>query len=242
MRILFPLFHDRINGNALLQNGITTVFDIEEDSLDHAFAVSKILSIEGRILGLQHFGDGQRGFSRDVEVEDPLDQFGFFGDNFRFAVLTLAVSEHLFVLERDLSFLEVLAFAPCDILTDAFGFGLGKARIDNQVQFRVAFQRVDVLFFEQDADAARFEHSHIVQAFDGISCESGDRFGYDIVNLSGKAVLDHLFESRSLFCQRPRDTFVGVDVNETPILPRRDHVGIYFFLCFVTGQLFFRIG
>ena len=98
MRILFPLFHDWINGNALLQDGITTVFDIEEDSLDHAFAISKILSIEGWILGLQHFGDGQRGFSRNVEVEDPFDQFGFFGDNFRFAVLALAVSEHLFVL------------------------------------------------------------------------------------------------------------------------------------------------
>ena len=119
---------------------------------------------------------------------------------------------------------------------------MGEACIDDQVQFRVAFQRVDVLFLEQDADAAGFEHSHIVQAFDGISCESGDRFGYDIVNLSGKAVLDHLFESRTLFCQRSRDAFVGVDVNETPILPRRYHVGIYFFLCFVTGQLFFRIG
>ena len=57
-----------------------------------------MFSIEGRILGLQHFGDGQRGFSRNVEVEDPFDQFGFFGDNFRFAVLALAVSEHLFVL------------------------------------------------------------------------------------------------------------------------------------------------
>ena len=97
-RILFPLFHDWINGNALLQNGIAAVFDIEEDSLDHAFAVSKVLSLEGRILGLQNFGDGQRGFSRDVEVEDPFDQFGFFGDNFRFAVLAFAVSEHLFVL------------------------------------------------------------------------------------------------------------------------------------------------
>ena len=113
-----------------------------------------MFSLEGRILGLQNFGDGQRGFSRNVEVEDPFDQSGFFGDNFRFAVLALAVSEHLFVLERDLSFLEVFAFAPCDILTDAFGFGLGEACIDNQVQLRVAFQRVDVLFFEQDADAA----------------------------------------------------------------------------------------
>ena len=97
-RILFPLFHNRINGNALLQNGIAAVFDIEENSLDHALAVSKVLSIKGRILGLQHFRDGQRGFSRNVEVEDPFDQFGFFGDNFRFAVLALAVSEHLFVL------------------------------------------------------------------------------------------------------------------------------------------------
>ena len=97
-RILFPLFHDRINGNALLKDSITAVFDIEEDSLDHAFAVSKMFSLEGWILGLQHFGDGQRGFSRNVEVEDPFDQFGFFGDNFRFAVLALAVSEHFFVL------------------------------------------------------------------------------------------------------------------------------------------------
>ena len=42
------------------------------------------------------------------------------------------------------------------MLADTLGFRLRETRINDKVQFTLVFQRVNVLFFKEDANALRF--------------------------------------------------------------------------------------
>ena len=151
-----------------------------------------------------------------VHGVDAFHDFGFLGDDYRLSIFSLFVTQQFLEHEDGLAVLEVFSVTPCDVLADALGFGLGEACIYDEVQFAVAFQRIDVLFLKEYPDSSGSQQADVVQTVHRVSGETGDGFRYDIVDLSGEAGLDHVIELRALICACSRDTFVSVQAGEFP--------------------------
>ena len=114
---------------------------------------------------------------------------------------------------------------------------MGEACVDDEVQFAVAFQRIDVLLLEEDSDSSCSQHADIVQAVHRVSGEAGDGFRNDIVDLSLKAGLDHFIELWTLVCTGSRDSFIGIQTGELPLGVPGDHVRVELLLIHIGREL-----
>ena len=143
------------------------------------------------VFCLEYFRYFDNRLSAEEHLEYMFYYLCFFGDNLGLSIDTSFVSEELLIHESDFAFFKVLSERPCDVLTDILGFALCKACVDNEVELAVAFECVDVLFFEEHTDSHGFEHSHVFKAVDRVSCESGYRFRDDVIDFAFLAVFDH---------------------------------------------------
>lgn len=196
--VLLPLLFDAVDGDGFLQDSISAVPFVGEHIHDHALAEADSLAGDIVVLSLHHLGDLVHSLSGQVEVKDAFHDSRFARYDLRLAVSALFIAEEPLVHEYWGSFLELLADAPCDILADALGLGLCEARIDDQIQFAIRLEGIDLLLFEVDADSFGLEHSGIVEAVHRISGKSGYGLSNDVIDLSGQTVVDHLIELRPL--------------------------------------------
>ena len=105
---------------------------------------------------MQRLRDHLDRLTGEEHLVDPLHDGCFFRHDFRLLIFAFSVAEEIFVLKAYFSLLELLSIRPCDMLADALGFRLRETRINDKVQFTLVFQRVNVLFFKEDANALRF--------------------------------------------------------------------------------------
>ena len=155
--IYFSLFGDWIDGYRLLEDGISAVFLVLQHTDNHRFAEVQFLLGDYDILALEYLRYFIGRLSREVHIEDSLHDDRFLGNDLRVAIFTFFVAEGTAVHKGNLAVLEFLSLCPCDILTDTLGFGLCETCVYNEVQFAIAFQRIDVLFLEVDTHADLLE-------------------------------------------------------------------------------------
>lgn len=71
------------------------------------------------------------------------------------------------------------------------------------------------LFLEVHVHIVFFQHPSVLQAVEGVSCEAGNGFGYDHVDLTLLAVAHELVEVISLLDACSGDTFIGCCTERT---------------------------
>lgn len=127
------------------------------------------------------------------------------------------------------------------MLADALGFGLRKTRVNDKIQFTVAFQRVNVLFLKENPNALRFQRAYIFQTLYRVSGEAGDGFCDDIVDLSVLAVADHALKFRAFVRPCAGDALIGIKAGKLPLFPGGDHFCINAHLVLIGCKLFFGV-
>lgn len=75
---------------------------------------------------------------------------------------------------------------------------------------------VSMLTLKLNADPQVFKLTDVVQSVNGITCEAGDGFHIDEVNLPGATVCNHTHEIRPLFCSGAGDAGICIDAIELP--------------------------
>jgi hypothetical protein len=75
------------------------------------------------------------------------------------------------------------------------------------------------------------------KAVDRVSGESADRLGDNQVDFPCQCIIDHGSEADSLFRSCSGDSFIGVDLDEFPIVSGLDVFGVVVDLSFVAGEL-----
>ena len=239
--VLLPLLFDAVNGDGFLQNHISAVSLVGEHIHDHALAKADGFAGNIIVLSLHHLGDFVHGFSSQIEIEDAFHDGRFTRYDLRLTVSTLFIAKEPLVYEHWCSFLELLANAPSNVLTDAFGFGLCEASIDDQIQLAVCLECVDLLLLKVDADAFGLEHSDIVKAVHRISGKSGYGLSNDVIDLSGQTIVDHFVELGTLVGSCAGFTLVSEETCKAPVFAAGDHLGVHLLLVGVGDELFFAV-
>ena len=206
----FPDLGDAVDRDRFLKDQVAGVLLVFQDADDHRPVKAKVLSFKAVIPFLHDLGDLCNCFTRQEQSEDFFDDLCFFRYDLRLSVASASVSEQVLVADGAFSVFEFLSECPCNVFAHALRFGLSKAGVDDKVKLAVGFQRVDLLLFKEDPDAARFQHSDVLEAFHGVPREARHRFGDDHVDLTGKTVVDHLLEFRAFVRPGTRDPLVGV--------------------------------
>ena len=239
--VLLPLLFDAVNGDGFLQNHISAVSLVGEHIHDHALAKADGFAGNIIVLSLHHLGDFVHGFSSQIEVEDAFHDDRFARYDLRLTVSALSIAEEPLVHKHWSSVLELLADAPCDILADALGFRLCEARIDDQIQFAIRLEGIDLLLLKVDADAFGLEHSDIVKAVHRISGKSGYGLSNDVIDLSGQTIVDHFVELRPLVGSCAGLALISEQACEAPVFTTGDHLGVHLLLVGIGDELFFAI-
>ena len=228
--ILFSGLGYAIHSHRLLQDAIAAVFFILQDAKYHLLTEVQFLSWDFYLLCFQDIGYPFRSHSCQEHVKDPFHDSRFFRNDLRRTVRPFFVTQELFVNVYALAIFKVFAVAPGDVFAHALRLGLSESCIDDKIQFTITFESIYVLFFEVDADPSGFQLSDVIQAVHRISCEAGDRFRYDVIDLSGEAVIDHSLELRSFICAGSGDAFIRIDSDQFPFLVGHNHVRVDTFL------------
>ena len=239
--VLLPLLFDAVNGDGFLQDRISAVSLVGEHIHDHALAKADGFAGDIIALSLHHLGNIVHGFSSQIEIEYTFHDGRFTRYDLRLTVSTLFIAKEPLVYEHWCSFLELLANAPSNVLTDAFGFGLCEASIDDQIQLAVCLECVDLLLLKIDADAFGLEHSDIVEAVYRISRKAGYGFGDDVIDLSSQTVVDHFIELGTLVGSCAGLTLVSEETCKAPIFAAGDHLGVHLLLVGVGDELLFAV-
>ena len=239
--VLFPLLFDAVNCDGFLQDRISAISLVGEHIHDHALAKADGFARNIIVLSLHHLGDFVHGFPSQIEVEDAFHDDRFARYDLRLTVSALSIAQEPLVHKHWSSVLELLADAPCDILADALGFGLCEASIDDQIQFTICLECIDLLLLKVDADAFGLEHSDIVKAVHRISRKAGYGFGDDVIDLSSQTVVDHFVELRPLVGSCAGFTLISEQTCEAPVFAAGDHLGIHLLLVGVGDELLFAV-
>ena len=182
--VFLHLLGDAVRDISLLQESVSDIFFIRQDVVDDGGRPG-FYTLCGRDIFLVQFSlDLPQRTAVQIPVINPLDDLGFLRDDLRLPIRTLAVSQHLFVLEGHFSGFRTFCFAPSDILAQRFGFRLGETAEQGDQKLAGFRQRIDVLFFEVHADAVGFQKAHCFQAVHGVSGKAGERFCDDEVDMS----------------------------------------------------------
>ena len=131
--IRFSRFGDAVDRNGFLEDAVSAVFFVPQDIHDHVLAEAEILSGNLDFFRLQRLRDHLDRLTGEEHLVDPLHDGCFFRHDLRLTIRTFSVAEEIFVLKAYFSLLELLAVGPCDVLADALGFGLRKARVNDKV-------------------------------------------------------------------------------------------------------------
>ena len=145
-------------------------------------------------------------------------------------------------MERHVSFFGTLCLAPADIGADVFRFALGDGAVDRDIELSSRLNAVDSLFLEVHVHIVFFQHPSVLQAVEGVSCESGYRFGNDHIYLALFAVAHQPVEVIALFDARSGDALVGVDADHRPSGFSVDLIGISSALNIVAVELILLLG
>ena len=199
--VLFDLFVDAVRHIGFLQQGVSNVLFIGQDIVDDGGRPALYTLCGGNTVLLQLPLDLSQGAAVQIPMVNAADDLRFLRYDLRLSVRPLPVSQHLFVLEGDLSRLRLFALllAPDDILADGFALRLGKAAEQGDEKFAGFREGVDVFLLEVHPNAVCFQEPHRIQAIHRVSGKAGEGLGDDEVDVSPLAGGDHLVELRPVF-------------------------------------------
>ena len=112
------------------------------------------------VLLFQFLLDLPQGTAAEVSPIDATDDIRLLWHDFWLAVRPFPVSQHLLVLEGDLSRLRALLLPPGDILAEGFRLRLGKAAEEGDKELTGFRKGIDVLLFEVHPDAVGFQQTY----------------------------------------------------------------------------------
>ena len=197
--VLFDLFVDAVRHIGFLQQGVSNVLFIGQDIVDDGGRPALYTLCGGNTVLVQLPLDLSQGAAVQIPVVNAADDLRFLRYDLRLSVRPLPVSQHLFVLEGDLSCLRALLLSPCDILAERLGFRLGEAAEQGDEKFAGFREGVDVFLLEVHPNAVCFQEPHRIQTIHRVSGKAGEGLGDDEVDVSPLAGGDHLVELRPFF-------------------------------------------
>ena len=106
------------------------------------------------------------------------------------------------------------------------GLHLGESAVDLRHLFRGHFARVDVLLLEADGDPQPEQFSDVLDMILGIPGEARHGFDQYPVDLPGPAVRQHPVEVVTILRIQTADAFIGVNVDQFPVLTGGDKFGV----------------
>ena len=119
-------------------------------------------------------------------------------------------------MERHVSFFCTLCLTPAHVGADVLRFALSYGTVDCDIELSSWLNAVDSLFLEVHVHIVFFQHPSVLQAVEGVSCESGYRFGNDHIDLALFTMAHQPVEVIALFDACSGDTFIGVDADHRP--------------------------
>ena len=152
--VLDHLFGDAVFAKGLLQQDVTAVFLIGEDSSDGSF-VPAFSPGGDPVLNQLLCNCFQAGTSEEGLVDLP-DNFRFLWDDFWRSVLSTAVSVEASVLDDCFSLTHSLPLTPGHISADGLALALGKGSIHSHKNLTADLHGIYVLFLEYNSDSHAF--------------------------------------------------------------------------------------
>ena len=113
--ILFSGLGDAIHSHRLLQDAVTAVFFILQDTKYHLLAEVQFLSWDFDLLCFQDVGDSFRSHPCQEHIEYPFHDNCFFWNDLRRTVRSFFVTQELFVDVYAFTIFKVFAVAPSDV-------------------------------------------------------------------------------------------------------------------------------
>ena len=185
--------------------------------------------VSGRELSLIQFICNTSGAApRQIFSEDPPDDFCFFLLNDQLSVFQ-AVAVGCVAPDEGAIF-HPFFIAPQHVARDGRRFVLGLGTDHAQKNLAGHFGRIDLLFFEQNADAQPCKQAHGIETVNSVSGKSGNGFRQNPVYLSTLAVRNHAVEFIPTFHGSARDALVSINIGESPERILADQLCVVFSL------------
>lgn len=118
------LFGDTINGVGLIDYRIAHISLFSENGMQRTVSPLFFSTGSQNVIAFQLANDCLVTVACEKPLIYVLNRFGFFGNNFRFAVISFAISEEIFVVEGYVALAGGLFLAPLDVCADILGFTL----------------------------------------------------------------------------------------------------------------------
>ena len=239
--VLFDLFVDAVRHIGFLQQGVSNVLFIGQDIVDDGGRPALYTLCGGNTVLVQLPLDLSQGAAVQIPVVNAADDLRFLRYDLRLSVRPLPVSQHLLVLEGDLSRLRALLLSPRDILAERLGFRLGEAAEQGDEKFAGFREGVDVFLLEVHPNAVCFQEPHRIQTIHRVSGKAGEGLGDDEVDVSPLAGGDHLVELRPFFQAGAGDALIGIDPCHLPVRAVLNLLGVVGLLRLIAVELLFAV-
>ena len=240
--VLDHLFADAVLDKGLLEQRVTAVFLVAQNTqqvLDGPLLFS--YRVQGP-LRLQLALDGPQGVSGQVPLVDKADGLRLLLVDHRLSVRAFLISQHPLILHCDTSAFHRLTLTPADPAAGTLALRLGEGAVYGDEELALRIDGVDILFLKDDRDTQFPQFSGIVDRVHRISCEPGDRFGQDHVDLPLTAHPDHLEEFLPLTGGGAGLALIREHLYHGPVGVLHDLLGVVGKLVFIAGELLLTVG
>ena len=238
-RVLYNLFVDTVLCKGLLHQNVPTVFFISQDAPDLGnIPLCSARRIQHLLL-FQAQPDHPQACSLQILIKDAADSLCLIRIYLWISSVIQIIPIELLEINGSFSLFHSLPLTPPDIGADRFTFRLGEGTHEGDNQFRVRFQRIDILLLKNDVDSHTFQCTNVLQAVQRIPRKPGNGLCQNQVDFLLAAPADHPVEIIPVFGGRPRNTLVRENACHCPLGIGHDFVRVISTLRFIAGLLFF---
>ena len=238
----FCLFGQEVDDEGLLQECVTLVFFIGEDSLYRSGMPFLLAAWRWNILFRELSGNSVRHCAFHKHPVDPLYKFSLFFIDYQFTVGSSVVAKEPFEWNDNLAVSKTFSLTPGAVLGNASGFFLRQRGHDCDEKFSLPIKGPDVFFFKIALDAMLLQLTDGSEGINRVPGKPADRLCDDKIDLSVQRIGYHLFESFAVLCACAGNAFIGVDFDEIPVASCFDVFCVVIDLGLIACELFVVVG
>ena len=224
------------------QLGVNFILLILQNAEDSRFPPDTHPARRRNVSILQKAFDFPQTVSIQIALRDLANDLCLLGDNLRFSVRSLPVSQKPVIPKYKQSLPVTHSDSLRDVSADGFALGLRERAQAGQNHLAVHVGGIDVFLFKDDSNTPAFQHPDVPDAVQRVSCKPGDGFGQNHVDFPAFAQRDHFIELRSLPRTDTGDSLIGENPCKLPfwIIANFLRVVLDLYLKAVLLLLFFR--
>ena len=213
--LLLFSFH-KIRCKAFLKKNVAHILLILQNTEDSRLPPDTHSTRRGNVSILQKALDFPQTVSIQIALRNLANNLCLLGDNLRFSVRSLPVSQKPVVPKYKPSLPVTNSDSLRDVSADGFALSLRERAQASQNHLAVHVGGINVFLFKDDSNTPAFQHPDIPDAVQRVSCKPGDGFGQNHIDFPAFAQRDHFIELRSLPRTDTGDSLIGENPCELP--------------------------